>query len=119
MNDTRSGQLITQGSGTIPTFARPHLWLETESGCVPVEGPQGLFTLPAPSDHVILRWGGAEGSILASLPWQADSLGWNGQVRIGGMVEAIHMMMVPKIDIGIAVIVVEGQPLKSEASVYP
>src|SRR5688572_16967450 len=96
MNDTRTGQLTTQW--TIPTFARSSLWLETESGCVQAEGPRGLFTLPAPAEQLILRWGGAEGSVLASLRWQTDSLDWNGQVRLGGMVEATHMMSVPNLD---------------------
>ena len=117
MNDTRTGQLTTQWS--IPTFARPHLWLETESGCVPIEGPRGLFTLPAPADTLTVRWGGENGSALASLRWQADSLDWNGQVRLGGMVEAVHMMSVPNLEIGLAVIIVEGQPLKPDASLYP
>jgi hypothetical protein len=117
MNDTRSGQLTTQM--TIPAFARSHLWLETYTGCVPLEGPLGLFTLPAPADMLILRWGGAEGSVLASLRWHVDSLGWDGQIRIGGMVEAVHMMTVPKLDVGLAVLVVEGQPLNPDAVAYP
>lgn len=117
MNDTRSGQLTTQIA--IPAFARSHLWLETYTGCVPLEGPQGLFTLAAPAEHLILRWGGAEGSVLASLRWQADSLGWNGQIRIGGMVEAIHMMSVPNLDVGLAVLIVEGQPLTPGTTPYP
>jgi hypothetical protein len=117
MNDTRTGQLISQGS--IPAFARAHLWLDTETGCVPIEGAQGLFTLPAPADHLVLRWGGAEGSILASLRWQTDSLGWDGQIRLGGMVEVIHMMSVPNVDVGLAVLIVESQPLKPETIAYP
>lgn len=117
MNDTRTGQLTTQWS--IPTFARSHLWLETESGCVATEGPHGLFTLPASAEQLTLRWGGAEGTVLASLRWQTDSLDWNGQVRIGGMVEAVHMMSVPKLDMGLAVLIVEGQPLKPDAALYP
>ncbi len=117
MNDTRTGQLTTQWS--IPTFARAHLWLETESGCVPVEGPHGLFTLPAPADLLILRWGGAEGSALVALPWQTDSLNWNGQARVGGTVEAIHMMSVANLEVGLAILIIEGQPLQPQASPYP
>jgi hypothetical protein len=117
MNDTRTGQLTSQW--TIPTFARTHLWLETESGCVQTEGPHGLFNLPAPAEHLILRWGGEQGSVLASLRWHADSLDWNGQVRLGGMVEAVHMMSVPNLEMGLAILVIEGQPLKPAASAYP
>jgi hypothetical protein len=86
---------------------------------VPTEGPRGLFTLPAPAEQLTLRWGGEEGSALASLRWQTDSLDWNGQVRIGGMVEAVHMMSVPNLEIGLAVLIIEGQPLRQDASPYP
>ncbi len=114
MNDERSGQLTS--TWPIPAYAQGLLWLETESGAVRTEGEHGLFQLNAPSPVVIVRWGGASGPALAQLRWRADSLAWDGSVRVGGFVDALHLTDQPH---PLAVLSVGGQPLKYDTVPYP
>ncbi len=111
MNDQLSGQL----GGAIPAYARDLLWLESDSGVVKVEG--GLFTLAAPAQVLTLRWGGANGPALTQLRWRADSLEWDGSVRIGGYIDAMHVT-----DLGEVpgtILHLGGQPLKPGIAGYP
>lgn len=117
MNDQLSGQLTKTWS--IPEYAREMLWLETDVGTVRAEGTQGLFTLPAPAEIVTIRWGGEAGPALAQLRWQVDSLHWDGAVRIGGFVDAMHLTDLPKMPEPVVVLTIGGQPLKPEITPFP
>ncbi len=115
MNDQLSGQL----GWTIPAYARGLLWLESEAGAVKVEGMQGLFTLEAPAQVLTLRWGGATGPALAQLRWRADSLDWDGSVRIGGYIDAMHFTELDDLPAPITILHLGGQPLKPGIGAYP
>ena len=117
MNDGLSGQLTSQW--TIPAYAQPMLWLTTETDAVRVEGARGLFTLTAPADVLTLRWGGADGAALAQLRWQVDTLEWDGAVRVGGFIDAMHITTLPALPAPIVVLHVGGQPLKPATKPYP
>lgn len=108
MNDQLSGQL----GWAIPAYARDLLWLESDAGAVKLEGKQGLFTLEVPAQVLTLRWGGAEGPALAQLPWKADSLEWDGVVRVGGYIDALHITELEDFPAPMTILQVGGQPLK-------
>ncbi|MBI1259537.1 MAG: hypothetical protein GC204_18880 [Chloroflexi bacterium] len=114
MNDQLSGQL----GWTIPLYARNLLWLESEAGVVKVEGAQGLFTLEAPAEVLTLRWGSAEGPALTQLRWQADSLEWDGSVRIGGYIDSMHITELDDLPAPITILQLGGQPLKPAVNAY-
>lgn len=115
MNDQLSGQL----GWSVPAYARDALWLESETGAAQVEGAPGLFTLDAPSPLLTLRWGGADGSALARLRWQVDSLDWDGVVRVGGYIDAMHITEIDGMPAPLVILTVGGQPLKPEVAPYP
>ena len=117
MNDGLSGQLTS--SWTIPAYAQPMLWLTTEADAVRVEGAHGLFTLTAPADALTLRWGGADGAALAQFRWQVDTLEWDGAVRVGGFIDAMHITTIPQLPAPIVVLHVGGQPLKPGVKPFP
>lgn len=110
MNDELSGQLTSDWR--IPAYARGLLWLETESDTVQVEGTRGSFRLSAPAPILTLRWGGADGPALTQLRWQVDSLEWDGSVRIGGYVDALHVTEQLDLPEPVTLLMVGGQPLK-------
>jgi hypothetical protein len=114
MNDELTGQL----GSDLPLYAQSSLWLETESGVVQTEGESGLFELDAPARLLTLRWGHKTGPALAHLQWQIDNLNWDGNVRIGGMVEAIHLTELPGLETTIVVVHLSGRPLKASALPY-
>jgi hypothetical protein len=115
VNDQLSGQL----GWTIPAYARTMLWLESEAGAVKLEGAQGLFTLGAPAQVLTLRWGGAEGPALAQLGYRADSLDWDGTVRIGGYIDALHTADMDDLPAPVTILSLGGQPLKPGIAAYP
>jgi hypothetical protein len=114
MNDQVSGQLCSAWS--IPPYAQGLLWIDSEVGAVRAEGEKGLFTLPDSAAVVTVRWGSADGSALARLAWQPDSLEWDGVVRVGGYIDAMHIASSGEIDGGIVQLYVGGQPLKPGVS---
>ncbi|MFN8452189.1 MAG: hypothetical protein U0521_27235 [Anaerolineae bacterium] len=115
MNDQLSGQL----GWTIPAYARDLLWLTSETGAAKVEGAQGLFMLDAPAEVLTLRWGAADGPALARLRWQVDSLGWDGVVRVGGYVDAMHITELDDLPAPVTILHVGGQPLKQGVTAFP
>lgn len=115
MNDELSGQLTELWN--IPTYAQKLIWLDTEAGSAQTEGDKGLFELPAPSVTVTVRWGGDTGAPLTQLRWQPDVLGWDGTVRVGGLVEAIHLTEFAGIVLG--VVYISAQPLYPHTLPYP
>lgn len=111
MNDERSTQLA-QGCWSIPRYAQAALWVQAEHGeCVQAEGPLGLLSFSAPASQLALRWGSARGPILRLLAWQSDSLGWRGEVRVGGLLETIHYAAWDDDEALLACLSVSGQPL--------
>jgi hypothetical protein len=117
MNDDLTGALCDDFD--IPAYARNRLWLDSESGAAQCEGDSGLFTLEAPAQILTLRWNGADGMPLTQLAWKADNLQWNGSIRLGGIVEAIHLTELEDVDMPMALIYFSGQALKPEITAYP
>lgn len=117
MNDSLSAQLTHHWR--IPPYAQTWLWVETESGCVQVEGESGLFTLPTAAEYLTIRWGGSEGSALTQLKWRSDQLHWDGAIRVGGTVEALYITQVDGIELSLAVVYLESQPLRAEFQPFP
>lgn len=117
MNDELSGQLTSDW--VIPNYAQSALWLVSEHESVQTEGVYGLFTLTVPTRTLILRWGAENGPALAALTWQVDSLAWDGLIRLGGYVDALHVMALPLTADPVTVIHVGGQPLKLSETGYP
>ncbi|HLV35643.1 MAG TPA: hypothetical protein VKY59_11040 [Spirillospora sp.] len=118
MNDERSGQLTAE-HWRIPEYALDSLWLETESETLQTAGAVGLFELIVPAQRLTLRWGGERGPALARLRWQPDNLQWDGSVRVGGFVDALHLTTLERSDAGVAVIFIGGQPLKPDTRPFP
>lgn len=116
MNDQLTGQLVLNWA--IPEYARDMLWVEGEGGAARAEGVKGLFTLPTVTSEVTIRWGSADGPALARLPWRADSLEWDGAVRIGGFIDAMHIAASGDADSALVVLQVGGQPLKPDAAPF-
>ena len=118
MNDELTAQLTS--TWRIPPYAQTMLWLTGETvEPVQAEGEHGLFALDAPAPLLTLRWGGAEGSPLALLRWQADSLEWDGGVQSGGLVDTLHITAIPGAEYPIAVFSLGGRPLAPGVMPYP
>jgi hypothetical protein len=117
MNDELSGQLTS--GWRIPAYARGLLWLDSETGAALASGEYGAFTLPAPAPVLTLRWGGADGAALAQLRWQPDTLDWDGTVRVGGFVDALHTTEALDLPDAVTVLHIGGQPLKPETRPFP
>jgi hypothetical protein len=118
MNDELSGQLTAE-YWRIPEYAVDSLWLETESETLQTAGAAGLFELTVPAQALTLRWGGERGPALARLGWQVDNLQWDGSVRIGGFVDALHMTTLERDEMALTVLFMGGQPLKPKSRPYP
>lgn len=111
MNDERSGQLAASG-WEIPEYLRNMLYLESDGSAAKVQGETGLFELSEPAQRLILRWGGATGPALNELRWQPDSLDWEGDVRLGGKIESIHVTETGE-DFPLCIVTLNGVPLKA------
>ncbi|NDJ62442.1 MAG: hypothetical protein GYB67_15040 [Chloroflexi bacterium] len=117
MNDELSGQLTD--TWAIPAYARDFLWLETDSGTFQTEGAHGLFRLPAPAELLTLRWGDPAGPALTRLRWRPDSLEWDGAVRVGGYIDALHITELDALPEPLVILHIGGQPLKPDVRPYP
>lgn len=117
MNDELTGALCDDYE--IPAYAQDRLWLDSEGGAARCEGESGLFSLNAPAQILTLRWNGADGIPLTALNWQADNLGWDGSIRLGGIVEAIHLTELEDVEMPMALIYFSGQSLKPELRPFP
>lgn len=118
MNETLNSQLAAP-HWQIPQYARDLLWVESASGGDWASGERGQFSLKAPSPWVTVRWGGAEGPILAWRPWQHETLGWDGAVGVGGYLDSMHVTEIAGLDFPIMVFCLAGQPIKHDWSPYP
>jgi hypothetical protein len=117
MNDEQAGQLTDDWE--IPSYAQTMLWLDSETGTSRCEGAHGLFELDAPASVLTLRWGSHGGAPLTQLKWQPDNLGWDGTIRLGGMVEMLHLTEIETLGLPLAVVHFSAQPLLPETVPYP
>jgi hypothetical protein len=117
MNDELNGQLAQ--TWTIPAYARDLLWVEGAGETVQAHGARGEFSLDVPSPVVTIRWGGENGPALTQLRWQVDALDWDGSVRVGGYVDALHVTEQIELPEPLTVLHVGGQPLKPDTQPYP
>jgi hypothetical protein len=116
MNDELTGQL-TNTSWRIPGYLHGLLYLETDTETVSSEGPTGLFELSVPARKLNLRMGAEDGLPLAALQWEPDTLGWDGQIAIGGTVDAVTLLAHQ--GLSIVVVTVLGRLLPIDYSPYP
>ena len=94
----------------IPTYAQLYLKITTDTGHEsPVIGEHGEFTVEDTPTTITVWWGHAP---LTQLRWTSGSLDWDGTVRVGGFVTAIHMTELQAIDMPLAIITLEAYPLK-------
>lgn len=123
MNDEKTNQLCE--GWQIPPYLQGKLYVSTPHESVKVEGKTGEFALQTPSDTLTLRVGAEDGVPLTQLRWRADSLGWRGEIRLGGMVDALHMVGAnTDSPIGIAITTVQplyptAHPLKLDSRQLP
>jgi len=117
MNDDLAGQLTSDWQ--IPAYAQNRLWLDTEAGSARCEGAQGLFELEAPAQVLTLRWNADDGLPLTQLKWQIDNLQWDGSIRLGGLVEALHLTELKGVDFPVAIVSFSGQALRPNTKAYP
>lgn len=100
---------------TIPDYAQEKLLLQGEGESASVTGASGEFSFTsAPSAPLTLRWLDKTGPALGVFRWQPDSLGWDGQIRIGGYLDAIHFQPLPGTDRYVAALYLGGHPLQSQ-----
>lgn len=117
MNDELNGQLAARWR--IPAYARDMLWVETAAEIVRAEGERGTFSLSARADVLTVRWGGEDGPALAQLRWQVDSMDWDGRVRIGGFVDAMHVTEALNLPEPVTILHLGGQPLNHDYAPFP
>lgn len=117
MNDDLAGQLTSDW--LIPDYAKGRLWLDSDGGSARCDGMYGLFELDAPTQILTLRWNSDEGLPLTQLRWQIDNLRWDGSVRLGGIVESVHLTQLPEIEFPMAIVMFSAQPLRPEIQAYP
>lgn len=117
VNDALVGQLTQHWQ--IPEYAQNRLWVDSEASSAKCEGVQGLFELDAPAQILTVRWNSDEGIPLTQVNWQVDNLQWDGSVRLGGIVEAIHLTELSKVDFPMAIVFFSGQPLLPSTKPYP
>lgn len=116
MNDELSAQLT--GDWYIPAYAQGMLWVDAEGGAARCDGQHGSFTLAVPSRVLTVRWGGDEGAPLTQLTWQPDIIGWRGMVRLGGIVEAMHLTELPNVPLPLVIVYLSAQPLRPQTRPY-
>lgn len=117
MNDSLTAQLTSDYK--IPTYAQDRLWLDSESGSAKCEGENGLFQLETPAPILTLRWNGDDGLPFTQFVWQADTLAWDGSIRLGGIVEAVHLTHLPDIEYPLAIVFLSAQALRPDCRPFP
>ena len=100
----------------LPIYAQPYITVNTSAQQqLPVDGEQGTFDIENAPDSVTVSWGTAP---LTQLAWQDQSLNWDGSVRLGGFVTAIHFRNMANLDMELAIMTVEAYPLKPDVKPY-
>jgi len=101
----------------VPTYAQEQLWVECDGGIVQCQGENGQFEVLGETSSAIIRWGDKDGPALLEIPWQVESLDWDGSVRIGGYLDGIHVTALH--GMSITVLFAGGQPLSKTQRPYP
>lgn len=118
--ETQQHGELAQTNWKIPDYAQALLWVEGDFNGVRIAGETGAFVLDESPEYVTVRWGGGEGAALARLAWQGkETLGWDGGVRVGGYIDAVHITEIPGLESPVMCFFVGGQPLKQDFSPYP
>ncbi len=100
----------------LPQYSQPCITVNTANQQqIRIQPDTHTFELDESPANVTISWGTAP---LTQLTWQADSLNWDGQVRLGGFVTAIHFTHVAQLDIDLAIMTVEAYPLKPDVKPY-
>jgi len=100
----------------IPPYAQPHLKIRTDIGKqYSITGTQGHFKFDETPATITVCWGTAP---LTQLEYTSESLDWDGTIRLGGFVTAIHMTELQAIDMALAIITMEAHPLKPTVKPY-
>jgi hypothetical protein len=120
MNDETRNQLTSPEIWQIPAYAQDMLYVDSVSGTTKAFGGTGEFELITPSPYVTVYWRDVhQGTPLAHLDWKADSLEWDGQIRIGGYVDAVHMTNPNDDSQSVVIFHLGGQPLLPHTEPYP
>ncbi len=98
----------------IPSYAQAMLFAHVDSHSAQLQGEQGDVDLPE-TETLTLTWG-QQGGALTQLSGELD---WSGEVRVGGFVMSVHLAEFEGLDLPIALLTVEGHPLKPTTSPYP
>lgn len=103
-------------SWTIPHYAQSHLRIRTDTGKqYSITGTQGEFDLDETPRTITVGWGDAP---LTQLDFTSGALDWDGTVCLGGFVTAIHMTELQAIDMALAIVTLEAQPLKPSVTPF-
>ena len=116
MTDLAGTLVADDAPWRIPRYARDMLWVQQGERAVQAQGERGAFTLPAPAnprEPIALVWGAPGGPPLVMWSPPETSappvLGWEGEARIGGFIERIHVQESRDLELVIAEI--DGAPL--------
>ena len=102
----------------IPSYAQSMIWAKNAVDAAPTTGEEGTVTLGIDKSPITLHWGNAQGPAFTQLKWQPDDLHWDGSIRIGGMVDAVHLSAFAGLDETIAVVHIGGQPLLPDTAPF-
>lgn len=100
----------------LPSYAQPHITVNTQQQQqLHVNDAQGTVTLNHTPDVITISWHTAP---LTQLRWGSMPHNWDGSVRLGGFVTAIHFTHLAQFEVDLAIMTVEAYPLKPEAQPY-
>lgn len=120
MNDETRNQLTSPEIWQIPAYAQDMLYVDSISGTTKAFNATGDFELITASPYVTVYWHEVHrGTPLAHLNWKPDSLAWDGQIKIGGYVDAIHMTDTTDKNPSAVIFHLGGQPLLPTTEPFP
>jgi hypothetical protein len=97
----------------IPAYAQSKLFVQGDTETVSVIGNQGMYQFAtAPSVLLTLRWLDATGAALYVFEPQQESVAWDGQICVGGYIDAMHSYHAGG-DKWITLLYLGGQPVQS------
>jgi hypothetical protein len=100
----------------LPSYAQPHITVNTQQQQqLHVNDAQGNITLNHTPDVITVAWHRAP---LTQLQWGTTPHYWDGSVRLGGFVTAIHFTHIAEFEVDLAIMTVEAYPLKPTTQPY-
>lgn len=103
---------LTDEHYTIPNYGVTSLLLQNGDEFAELTEPSGVFHLMnSPAVWLPLRWKTPDGPLLIVVGWRPNSLGWDGQVAVGGYIDAIHLRRDNLTGVPLAMICLGGQPM--------